>query len=128
MSIMVVESGARRPSVLKVLEVGLVFVFVMVVAKDVNTKGVGRARKAARIFAKRMAVGDGARGVNRKNPAVKSRLLVISLLEGKPVFVLHIVKWFKIMRFMHSRWTNRSRLWRGMTATPYRKGGFMAAV
>lgn len=121
-SIMVVESGARWPSVPKVLEAGLVSVFVMVVAKDVNTMGVGRVRKAGRIFARHMAAAGGARG---NNLAANTQLLVTSLLEGKPVFVLHIVSWLKMTGFLESWWTN---LRQGMVTTRYRKAGFMAAV
>lgn len=125
---MVVESGAQWLSVQKVLEAGLVFVFVMVVAKDVNMRGVGRARKAERISVRHMAAEGGARGANRNNPVVKPQLLVTSLLEGKPVFVLHIVSWFKMTGFLDSWWTNLSRLWRNTVATCYQKAGFMAAV
>ena len=84
------------------LEAGLVFVFVMEVAKDVNMKAVGKVHKDELISVKHMVAVNAAHGFHLNLRLVKYRPVVINLLEGKPVFVLFIVNWLKITSFLDS--------------------------
>lgn len=123
--VMVAASGVRWRNVRKALEAELVFVFVMVAAKGVNKKGVGKVHKAERISAKLTVAASGARGPNRNFPAVKYRVNVISLREGKRVCVLLIVSWYKITMKVVDYWVDRWWRWWGIRC---RKGGFTAVV
>lgn len=95
-----VERGVPCQSAQRVHGVGLIFVSVMVGARDANLKGVGRVHRAALIFARHM---EEVRDVSGDSPGQSSGLVmdhVTHFLGGRLGYVRHMALWFRTNGYM----------------------------
>ena len=97
---MVVVRGVLFQNAQRVQGGGLIFVFVMVGARDANLKGVEKVLREALISARPMVVGRGALGGSLVLNLEIVKVLAIHLCVGRPGCVLLMVLWSRINGFM----------------------------
>lgn len=79
---------------------GLIIVYVMVVARDANLKGVGKVHREALISARPMVVGRGALGANLVLNLELVKIFASQLSVGRLGCVLLMVLWSRTNEFM----------------------------